>query len=84
MSSVTPYVLFLLAGLGFGYAAPGRWKLIPFAFPVALALGAPVSEGPDAAMLLRVVIAMLLTAASIALGALIDSRGRRREHPRYA
>ncbi len=84
MSSVTPYELFVLAGLGFGYAAPRRWKLIPLAFPVALALGAVVSEGPDAAMLLRVIVALLLTAAGFALGALIDSRGRRGEHPRYA
>ena len=35
-------------------------------------------------MLVRLLVALLLTAASIALGALIDSRGRRGEHPRYA
>ena len=36
---ITAYVLFFLAGIGFGYAAPTRWKWLPILFPIALALG---------------------------------------------
>ena len=34
---ITAYVLFFLAGIGFGYAAQ-RWKWLPVLFPIALAL----------------------------------------------
>ena len=35
---ITSYVLFFLAGIGFGYAAPTRWKWLPILFPIGLAL----------------------------------------------
>jgi hypothetical protein len=84
VGGLAPYALFFLAGLGFGYAAVGRWMLIPFVFPLALALGAMLSDGPDATMLLHLLAALLLSAGGIALGALVDSRAGRREHSRYA
>ena len=36
--AVVAYVLFFLAGLGFGYAAMGGWKWLPLVFPLLLAL----------------------------------------------
>ena len=36
---LTAYLLFFLAGLGFGYAASGRWKWVPLAFPLLLGIG---------------------------------------------
>jgi hypothetical protein len=65
---VIAYVLFFLAGLGFGYAAIGVWKWLPLAFPLLLALVAAASEGVDGAMLLRLAVALLITAAGVALG----------------
>jgi hypothetical protein len=81
---IAAYVLFFLAGLGFGYAAPGKWKWIPLLFPLALALGALLQEGASAALFVRLLVALLVTAGGVLLGALLDARGQRGEQPRYA
>lgn len=77
--AIVAYLLFFLAGLGFGFAAPGRAKLIPFIFPLLLAIGAALTNGLDATLILRLIVALALTALGIVLGALMDDRGRRRE-----
>jgi hypothetical protein len=66
--AVIAYVLFFLAGLGFGYAAIGVWKWLPLVFPLLLALVAAASEGVDGTMLLRLAVALLITAAGVLLG----------------
>jgi hypothetical protein len=66
--AVVAYVLFFLAGLGFGYAAIGVWKWLPLAFPLLLALVAAASEGIDGTMLLRLALALLVAAAGVVLG----------------
>ena len=81
---IAAYFLFFLAGLGFGYAAPGKWKWIPIAFPLALALGAAFQQGIDGAWIVRLIIALLVTAGGVLLGAMIDARGERGEQARYA
>jgi hypothetical protein len=73
---VLGFILFFLAGLGFGYAAPGGWKFAPFFFPVALALGAFVQDGFQGEIFLRLLIALLITGLGIFLGILIDERSR--------
>jgi hypothetical protein len=82
---ITAYVLFFLAGIGFGYAAPTRWKWLPVLFPIALALGAVFLHGLDGAVLIRLVIALIVTAAGIFVGMMIDARGEASaDHARYA
>ena len=76
---VTAFVLFFVAGLGFGYATPGVAKGIPLLFPLLLAIGALFKYGLDAEIFLRLVIALLLTALGIVLGAALDARGARRQ-----
>jgi hypothetical protein len=71
---VIGYVMFFLAGLGFGYAAPGKAKLIPLLFPLLLALGAILRDGLSGAVVLRLVIAIILTVVGIVLGNVIESR----------
>jgi hypothetical protein len=78
------YLLFFLAGLGFGFAAPGRTKLIPFIFPVLLAIGAAITNGIDVTLILRLIVALVLTGLGIVLGMLMDDRSRRREAARAA
>jgi hypothetical protein len=73
-------VVFFLAGVGFGFAAPGAWRWTPLAFPVALAVGAAFQEGVDGTLLLRLIIALAVTAAGVLLGALLD----RGDWPRLA
>ncbi|HEV3375966.1 MAG TPA: hypothetical protein VG126_01655 [Thermoleophilaceae bacterium] len=81
---IVAYLVFFLAGLGFGYAASGKWKWLPIAFPVALALGAAISQGIDGAWVLRLIIALAVTVGGILLGAMLDARGSRGERARYA
>ena len=71
---VVAYVLFFLAGVGFGYAAPGRWVWLPLAFPLFLALVTALKEGVDGTLLLRLALALVVTAAGVLLGALLDRR----------
>jgi hypothetical protein len=80
---IAAYVLFFLAGLGFGYAAVGKWKWLPLLFPVALALGAALQQGIDGAWVVRVIIALVVTVGGVLLGAMLDARGRG-ERARYA
>ena len=83
--AITSYVLFFLAGIGFGYAAPTRWKWLPILFPMALALLAVFIHGFDGAILIRLIIAIIVTALGVFVGMMIDSRSEARaDHPRYA
>jgi hypothetical protein len=82
---ITAYLLFFLAGIGFGYAAPTRWKWLPALFPIALALGAVFAHGLDGAVIVRLVIALVVTAAGIFVGMMIEARADNRgDQPRYA
>jgi hypothetical protein len=81
---IAAYVLFFLAGLGFGFAASGKWKWLPIIFPLALAVGAAVQEGIDATLILRLIVALVVTAGGVLLGALLDRRGEGGERARYA
>jgi hypothetical protein len=81
---VAAYVLFFIAGLGFGYAAVGKWKWLPILFPLALAIGAAIQQGVDGTWVVRLIVALLLTVGGVLLGALLDSRGERGERARFA
>jgi hypothetical protein len=82
---ITAYVLFFLAGIGFGYAAPTRWKWLPVLFPIALALGAVFLHGLDGTILVRLAIALIVTALGVFVGMMIEARSEAgADHPRYA
>jgi hypothetical protein len=82
---ITAYVLFFLAGVGFGYAAPTRWKWLPVLFPIALALGAVMVHGLDGAIIVRLIVALIVTALGVFAGMMIDARASgQSDHPRYA
>jgi len=82
---ITSYVLFFLAGMGFGYAAPTRWKWLPVLFPIALALVAVFIHGFDGSIVIRLIIALIVTALGVFVGMMIDSRAEAgADHPRYA
>ena len=75
--AIVGYLLFFLAGLGFGFAAPGKTKLVPFIFPLLLAIGAAITNGID-------LVALVLTGLGIVLGMLMEDRAERREAARAA
>ena len=82
---ITAYVLFFLAGFGFGYAAPTRWKWLPILFPIGLAIGAVLIHGLDAAVVVRLVVALVVTALGVFVGMMIEARAEgQTDHPRYA
>jgi hypothetical protein len=81
---IVGYVLFFIAGLGFGYAAVGKWKWLPIVFPLALALGAAVQQGIDGTWVFRLIVALVVTVGGVLLGAMLDARGERGERARYA
>jgi hypothetical protein len=81
---VVAYLLFFVAGLGFGYAAVGKWKWLPILFPLVLALGAAIQQGIDGTWVFRVIVALVVTVGGVLLGAMLDARGERAERARYA
>jgi hypothetical protein len=82
---ITAYLLFFLAGIGFGYAAPTKWKWLPILFPIALALGAVFIHGIDGTIVIRLIVALIVTALGIFIGMMIEARANASaDHPRYA
>lgn len=81
---IVAYLLFFLAGFGFGYAAPARWKWLPLLFPLLLGLYAIFNDGVDATILIRLIVALIVTALGILAGTVIDARTSGADHPRYA
>jgi hypothetical protein len=81
---VVAYLLFFVAGIGFGYAAIGKWKWIPILFPLVLAVGAAIQQGIDGTWVFRVIVALAVTVGGVLLGAMLDARGERGERARYA
>ena len=85
MGGIIAYVLFFIAGVGFGYAAEGKWRWLPLLFPLVLGLFALLKYGPDASVIIRLVVALVVTAVGVLVGAAIDARGNEAgEQPRYA
>lgn len=74
---VIAYVLFFFAGLGFGFAAVGKWKWLPLVFPLALWVGAVLVNGIDSTAVIRLIVAIVLTVAGIIVGMVLDSREQR-------
>lgn len=72
------YVLFFVAGLGFGYAAPPRFKPVALAFPLLLALLAALQGSFDGGSVVPLIAALAVTAVGIALGWLLDGGAARR------
>jgi hypothetical protein len=77
---VVAFVLFCFAGLGFGYAAAGRWRWLPLAFPLALALLTVLRDGADGVLLVRLLIALVVTAVGVIAGTMLAPE----EQPRRA
>jgi hypothetical protein len=75
---VVAFLLFFIAGLGFGFAAAGVWKWLPLAFPLVLALVAALQEGVDGTWLLRLAMAVVVTVVGVVVGRLLDRGEPRR------
>ena len=78
------YIMFFLAGLGFGYAALGVWKWLPLLLPLGLFLIAAFAAGVDGTSVVRLLVALIVAAAGVVLGALLERRSERTGGARYA
>ena len=78
---IVSFVLFFLAGLGFGYAAGGIFKLAPLLFPLALGIPALLRDDGDGEIVARLLAALAITVAGIVIGMLLDAREDRSEAP---
>ena len=76
---ITGFILFFLAGLGFGFAAQSGWKWLALGIPVLLALLAVMNDGFDATILLKLLAALVVTAGGVLLGIMLQERQRRPE-----
>ena len=65
---VISVTLFFLAGLAFGYALGPPLMWIPLAFPLIMALGGLLTDGPSLSILIRLVVALAVTLLGIFLG----------------
>ena len=81
--ALVAFIMFFLAGLGFGYAVRGNVAWIVLAFPSLLALVAMVGYGATADVLLKLVLALLVTAAGVLGGRWLFARidGSREPEP---
>jgi len=76
-----PYILFFLAGLGWGYALFGIWRWTALLFPLALALFAFWKDGVSGESVAELLVALGLTAAGIVIGTILAVREDRRAQP---
>jgi hypothetical protein len=73
--TVVAFILFFLAGLAFGFAAPGKWKWIPLLFPIFLFIGAFLfNGGVDSTAVIRFIVALIVMVVGILIGIVLDSR----------
>jgi hypothetical protein len=78
---VVPYILFFLAGLGWGFALYGIWRWTALLFPLVLALFAFLKDGVSGESLVELLIALGLTAAGIVIGTILATREDREAQP---
>jgi hypothetical protein len=79
---VVSYVLFFVAGLGFGYAAVGGWRWLPLALPVLLALYTVLKAGADGVLVVRLLIALAVTVVGVIAGTMLaGDQPRERPQP---
>ena len=74
------FVLFALAGLVFGYAAPKAWAFLPVLLPIAIGLYTGVTDVFDGELLILILLGVGVTILGIVAGraVLYATEGRQR------
>ena len=65
---VIAIILFFLVGVAFGYALGPPMMWVPVIFPLVMALTAALKDGPSGSIVLRLVIALVVTVGGVLLG----------------
>lgn len=78
---VIAIILFFLVGVAFGYALGPPMMWVPVIFPLVMALAAALKDGPSGSIVLRLVIALVVTVGGVLLGQRLAPEGRPEEAP---
>ena len=71
---VAGFIVFFLAGLAFGYAAPGVWGLFPVVIPFVMGVYTGLTTGFDGHVILFTVIGMVVSLVGSLLGRALQYR----------
>jgi hypothetical protein len=71
-------ILFAALGLALGYALPGRAAWLALLAPIAFALLTAFSQGVDERLIIVLIVALVITAAAVVAGRLLDRRSAER------
>jgi hypothetical protein len=78
---VAGFIVFFLAGLAFGYAAPGAWGLFPVVIPFFMGLYTGLSDGFDGHVILFMIIGIIVSLVGSLIGRVLQYRFERDEAP---
>jgi hypothetical protein len=78
---VIAIILFFLVGVAFGYALGPPMMWVPVIFPLVMALAAALKDGPSGSIVLRLVIALVVTVGGVLLGQRLAPERRPEEAP---
>ncbi len=78
---VIAIILFFLVGLAFGYALGPPMMWLPIILPLVMALAATLKDGPSGSIVLRLMIALVVTVGGVLLGQYLSSERRPEEAP---
>jgi len=78
---VIAIILFFLVGVAFGYALAPPMMWVPVIFPLVMALAAALKDGPSGSIVLRLVIALVVTVGGVLLGQRLAPERRPEEAP---
>jgi hypothetical protein len=68
---VAGFIVFFVAGVVFGYAAPGRAAIVPVIIPILIGLYTGLTQGFDGHVLLFTVLGIIVTIVGIVLGRML-------------
>jgi len=74
------FLLFLLTGFVFGYAAPKAWAILPVFLPIAVGLYTGLMDKFDTELIILILVGVGVTVLGIVLGRalLYSTEGRQR------
>jgi hypothetical protein len=76
---IVGFILFFIAGVAFGFAAPGRAAFLAVLVPILLAMVDAFANGVDGHLVLTLVVAIVITIGGVVLGRMLADRTGERE-----
>ncbi|MEA2473754.1 MAG: hypothetical protein QOE06_1669 [Thermoleophilaceae bacterium] len=68
---VAGFILFALAGLVFGYAAPRAWVIVPIFLPIVIGVYTGLSDVFDGTLVVLILVGIVVTIVGIVAGRIL-------------